>query len=440
IVVNSFCRTKKEIIFTFITLIGCISFMSYTTAGLENCLLFLLSAIFLKLYFGNSKFSAKKMYIAGLLIALIAMTRMDAVLMFIPAILYLYLTKREKVSFLKAVVIGFLSLLPFILWELFSLFYFGFFVPNTAFVKLGTDIPLKEYLIRGLQYLATSTICDLPLIVVPALAVILALITRQAKYIMVALGILMYMAYIIYIGGDFMLGRHFTVLFFMSVIMVLDICSKSELKERKRKKLAFTYTIVVFTALMFNLTTRVITDQFLYGQEYGSHIADERAGYFKYTSLVNNAVSYFRTGDMCIRKAWNEEGIDEYRAMGEKGGILRFVPGISIYYNSDMYLNDQYALGDPLLSKLPAVKEENWRIGHMWREVPDGYGESAMYGGNRIENGSLKEYYDVILLITRGDLFDKNRLKAIVDINLGKYDHLIEEYSKTLDENNRKMN
>ncbi|MCR4924578.1 MAG: hypothetical protein K5931_11275, partial [Lachnospiraceae bacterium] len=47
IVVNSFCRTKKEIIFTFITLIGCISFMSYTTAGLENCLLFLLSAIFL---------------------------------------------------------------------------------------------------------------------------------------------------------------------------------------------------------------------------------------------------------------------------------------------------------------------------------------------------------------------------------------------------------
>ena len=113
------------------------------------------------------------------------------------------------------------------------------------------------------------------------------------------------------------------------------------------------------------------------------------------------------------------------------------VPGISIYYNNDLYLNDLYGLGDPFLSKLPAVREENWRIGHMWRESPYGYNDSILFGGNRIENESIKEYYEVIKLITRGDLFDSDRIRAVIDMNLGKYDYLLEQYKSTLDENGR---
>ena len=60
--------------------------------------------------------------------------------------------------------------------------------------------------------------------------------------------------------------------------------------------------------------------------------------------------------------------------------MIIMVPGITAYYNQDMYLNDLYALGDPFLSKLPAVREENWRIGHMWREAPVGYDETADRG------------------------------------------------------------
>ncbi|MDO4189242.1 MAG: hypothetical protein Q4D29_09655, partial [Lachnospiraceae bacterium] len=113
------------------------------------------------------------------------------------------------------------------------------------------------------------------------------------------------------------------------------------------------------------------------------------------------------------------------------------VPGITKYDHNDMYLNDLYALGDPFLSKLPAVKEPGWRIGHMHREAPEGYVESVMFSENQIRNEAASEYYDVIKLITHGDLFDQNRIKAIIDINTGKYDYLIDEYASTLDENNK---
>jgi arabinofuranosyltransferase len=142
---------------------------------------------------------------------------------------------------------------------------------------------------------------------------------------------------------------------------------------------------------------------------------------------------------MVIRNAWNESGIDELRDYGYRSGLLIMVPGISIYYNSDMYLNDLYALGDPFLSKLPAVREDNWRIGHMWREAPVGYDDTVIFGSNKIKDESLREYYEVIRLVTRGPVWDRERLRAVLDLNLGKYDHLIEEYRSTLDENNHQI-
>lgn len=75
----------------------------------------------------------------------------------------------------------------------------------------------------------------------------------------------------------------------------------------------------------------------------------------------------------------------------------------------------------------------------MWREAPVGYDETVISGENRIENESLREYYEVIKLITRAPVWDKDRLKAVIDMNLGKYDHLIEEYKASLDENNHQV-
>ena len=435
ILVKTFCKTKRQILLSFATLVGSFCFISYTTSGLENSLLFFLAALFLKYYFDTDTYEAKRMFILAILISLIAMTRMDAVLMFVPMILYVFLIKRDKVSFIKAVGIGFAGLLPFIGWELFSTFYFGFPVPNTAFVKLGTQIPLKEYLYRGIQYTITSGIADILLLAVPFMVVIIVLMMRKAKYIYTITGMVLYACYLLYIGGDFMIGRHFTVMFFMSVCTYMVIENKNFISLKKPEKVSRAYSMVVLIGLAYAMTTSVITSQFMFGNTFNSPISDERGNYFRYTSLFNNTISYLQTGELCIRDAWNEAGIDDLREHDNMGGLLRMVPGISIYYNSDLYLNDLYALGDPFLSKLPAVREENWRIGHMWRESPAGYGETVMYNTNMLVDENLSEYYEIIKLITRGDLFSPERLEAVFKINKGDYDYLIEQYRETLDEN-----
>ena len=381
------------------------------------------------------------LYLA-IMISLIAMTRMDAVLMFIPMILYVYLVKRDGVSFIKAVGLGVAGLMPFIIWEFFSLFYYGFIVPNTAFVKLGTNIPKREYIVRGLQYVFNTLICDPVVLFVPFIAVLILIYTRKFRYIHVALGILLYGLYVIYIGGDFMMGRHFTVMFLMSVIGCV-VFTNNELLDKETGKIMYRSWVTrlmratLVCCLVYSMTTNVITTQFKFGENFNSPISDERGTYFKFTSLFNNTISYVTTGRMCITDAWNDEGVQYLKQQGLNSGILRMVPGITKYDQNDMYLNDLYALGDPYLSKLPAVREAGWRIGHMYREAPEGYEETIMYGDNYIVNESAREYYEVIKLITRGDLFDPARLKAIIDINTGKYDHLIDEYQSTLNENNQ---
>ena len=438
IVINEFCHTRRHIFLAFFTMIGSLCFIAYTTSGLENSMLFFLAALFLKKFFKSERYNAREMFILAILISLIAMTRMDAVLLFIPMILYVFLGRRDNVSFGKAVLIGIAGLLPFIMWEVFSTIYYGFPFPNTAYVKLGTDIPESEYLIRGVQYLFTSLSFDPILILVPLIAVVLIFIVKKAHYTYCMLGVLMYMCYVCYIGGDFMVGRHYTVLFLMSLICLLKYMEEEGINPVVRHRFEKAYIIVATSGIVFSYAAKPITNQYLFG--YGaSPIADERGGYFQYTSLYNNAVSYLKTGKMVIRDAWNESGIDELRENGYSAGLLIMVPGISIYYNSDLYLNDLYALGDPFLSKLPAVREDNWRIGHMWREAPVGYNETVLDGENEIENESIKEYYEVIKFITRAPVWDKDRLRAVFDMNTGKYDHLLEEYKTTLDENNHQM-
>ncbi len=440
ILIKDFCRTRNQIVLCLFAVLGSVSFVSYTTSGLENSMLFFLGACFMKIFFGSERYSAKDMIWIAILISLIAMTRMDAVLMFAPMAVYVYLAKRET-SFGKAVVLAVLGLLPFVLWELFATFYYGFPFPNTAYAKLGTNIPLKDYLVRGIRYYRDTAVKDPMVLIVPLFAFLAAVIVRKMQYIICMAGPLLYGFYLLYIGGDFMMGRHFTVMFLISLICYIDIKNR-EFSERGRgASFHRCFVGVVIAALIFGMTADIVTDQFLYGGTFGSPTSDERAGYYTTTSLFNNLYSLVKTGDLCIRDTWNEKGVIELRESGFAGGILESVPGITKYYNNDIYLNDLYALGDPYLAQLPAVIDKGWRIGHMWREAPAGYAEMIRNGwdSRAIENEDIRQYYDVIDKVTRADLFDKDRIRAVIDLNLGRYDYLVDNYSSTLDENNKQI-
>jgi arabinofuranosyltransferase len=100
---------------------------------------------------------------------------------------------------------------------------------------------------------------------------------------------------------------------------------------------------------------------------------------------------------------------------GEPIGYAGFAAG------PDKFIIDVVALGDPLLSRLPAIvpaTRDEWKSGHFHRNVPAGYVESIIYDGNLIEDPVIHELYADVRLATRARLWSRQRLAAVVRLNL----------------------
>ena len=95
-----------------------------------------------------------------------------------------------------------------------------------------------------------------------------------------------------------------------------------------------------------------------------------------------------------------------------------------------LYVVDRFGLGDPLMARLPASGP--WRIGHFHRELPAGYIQTLRGGGNQIADAGLAQYFDTLALITRGPIWSTARWRAIVTMNLGLDDRLLDAYRASL--------
>ena len=423
------CRTREQVLAGFFAFVGSKAFMSYTTSGLENSLLFLFMALLVSQYMKRDFFDSRHLLCLSLTFSGIALTRMDNVLYFIPVMLYVFLAKREDTGLFKGVGIGLLGLCPFFIWEIFSFVYFGSFVPNTAFVKIGTGITLTDYFKHGILYYWYTLLNDAVVLIIPFAFIIMSVILKKIKYLMVSLGIVLYGLYLLSVGGDFMMGRHFTGMLFISVLSATMMFNREKDYFDTIRKMRTAFTILVIGTMCWSFTFGTsVGSQYLFGHTFASSISDEREYYFNTTGFCNNLRSLVKTGHTCWQDTWNDESPDLLREYGFRGDILDNAAGILVYKNSDLYLNDTYCLGDPLMSRLPALQEGSWRVGHLRRVCPPGYRESIWDDDNRIEDKDLKEFYDKVLLITRGDIFSGERLVTAINMWLGKYDGLIEGY------------
>ena len=268
--------------------------------------------------------------------------------------------------------------------------------------------------------------------------IVLAIRHRDKKAILSAAGILLYTVYVVHIGGDFMLGRHLTVQYILSLAGVLTLVNEypdDKILFRKLKISKFA-VISIIAALLWACTGAMMI-------RYNSLI---------YTSAGDERTYYFHEGDtrtmsLIARSSSAQEPLAEF-SLEETADMLRKVEednlkgyiyntgaiiyGFEIYYDKaykDITLIDGYGVMDPLLSQLPAMHLPDWRTGHVQRMLPEGYRESIEQGANLITDPSLHEYYDKLLLIIQGDdLFAPERLQAVWDMMTGKYDHLIREY------------
>ena len=85
-------------------------------------------------------------------------------------------------------------------------------------------------------------------------------------------------------------------------------------------------------------------------------------------------------------------------------------------------------MSEPFLSRIPAVKLDDWKIGHLYRKTPTGYGELLLGEIDNLPDSSINLIVKDIFLLTSGSLTDINRIPAIWRINSGYYKNV--DFSK----------
>jgi arabinofuranosyltransferase len=410
-------KTPMMAVFGIATMVLSRAFIDYSTSGLENALSHLILAVYLAIYF-TMESSNRKLFILSLFVALVGLNRIDLLLLLLPSLGWEVWLRRHDRPLLPLLA-GFT---PLIAWEAFSLFYYGFPFPNTAYAKLTTGLPASELIEQGTLYMLDSLLFD-PLMLLIILAGIgTALYTRRAADIAIAFGVVLYLLYIVRIGGDFMSGRFLTVPLFASISILSRIKLPNSWALAALGVIAIVGLAVPSPALMSDET---------YGEEYGEEgvrwrIADERAFYYQGTGLLraNRFIGL-------PNHEWVNEGIAA--ANDPSKVVVRGPVGLFGYYaGRNVHIVDDWGITDPLISRLAPMPDPYWRVGHMDRRIPDGYLSSLEKGSNLINDPNLAQYYDALKAVIRGPLLSIDRLIEIWRLNTGHYDSLLDAYTRSL--------
>jgi len=390
-------------------LTGSRAFVDYATSGLENPLTHLLLALFLLVYLTRPA-GNRRLLTLSFLAALVALNRTDALLLVLPALgLALWRDSSRRDSSRRgrswrALAAAALGFLPFLLWTAFSLAYYGFPFPNTAYAKLSTGIAPADLARQGAAWLANSLRWDPITLTTIGAALVLAVASRRATWLALAAGIALYLLYIVRIGGDFMSGRFLTAPLFVAVAVVMMLLD-GRLCSRRRQLAAA--GVVVALVLAGHLPVWLAGNPTGDNARRDGDVADERAYYWPNTGLPNRE----RTPH-----PWATQGL-ELRAQGPAVIEHGNVGFLGYFAGPDVHIVDRNGLTDPLLARLPVRDPAGWRIGHFRRTVPDGYIDTLRGGGNVIADPAIAAYYDTLTTITRGPLWSAERWRAIWRVN-----------------------
>lgn len=399
------------------------SFIDFSSSGLENPLTHLLLAFFVLVYLPNKSMAEslcrqKQLFYCSLIAGLLMLNRMDVILLIAPALALLWWRSYSWRS--TAIVI--LGGLPFLLWTIFSIIYYGFALPNTAYAKLGAGVSAYELIKQGVGYYIVTFQHDPVTLAFILGAIIATFLSARKEKIALAIGALLYLFYILRIGGCFMAGRFFTPVLFLMTLLAM----RSSLSAPAKSAFITIAAVLCLSSYGPHLPIQNdinIAKKKAYRYKYG--IMDERSCYFQNTGLIT-----YNLTEPSPRHPWARKG----RALKNKGQDITLIGEIFIgmlgtFAGPRIFIGDDCALTEPLLARLPVKNNAKWRIGHFRRRIPMGYAQSVELDRNLLENKDLASYYDHIRSITRAPIFSKERWKSIVKINSGQLDHLIKCYS-----------
>lgn len=405
-------RSAGRHVFPVVVLTFSRAFTDYATSGLENALSTLLLCGFALVYFGASARRPDPTLKPYLLGALVVLTRFDHALLIAPAIIEYSIRHRRRGALYFAV-----GMAPVLGWLCFALFYYGLPLPVTAYAKLNVGIPRHVLIAQGFAYFMDSIARDPITLLTIVSACVLGAATRRPVALWLALGIALYLVYVLVIGGDFMSSRFLVAPLVVAVaLLALSVLPRLQPNVVRGAWIGLGLVIV---SMPFNPLSPVVEPCAV--PDHG--VVDERSCYYEHTGLLRNLHRQASWGYQT--HPYFKDGVAK-RQSGKRVHVTMLVGLAGYAAGPRVHLIDQAALTDPYLAQLrfPWRPEDRWRIGHFYRDIPAGYVESVERGENLVRDRCLRRLYTVTRLVTQGSLWSWSRLREAFRLNLGQYDDL----------------
>lgn len=404
-----------------LSLLLSVAFIEYATSGLENALSYLLLAWFTTTLLRSKP--GENVRKLTLIAALTVLNRYDLLLVVAPGLLYSIWPRGGRRLSWRDLLIG---ASPLLAWLAFSLIYYGSFIPNTAYAKLNTGIPGLVLAKQGLLYFLNGLSQDPLTLIVIGFGLVISFINRHRRpqEALLALGLALYLLYLVKIGADYMSGRFFAAPLLIAAALLF------RQSEEDRPIQGLQALMIILIGLLAPTPTVISNRDYGQGDPRqagdGAYVINERFFYYGQSGLLT-----YKIGEPPIRSTFYEDGL-KFKDGSEKVVEFPTIGFAGFAAGPNVHIVDHYALSEPLLARLPITKSDlspaGWRIGHFTRELPCGYLETIKTGQNVICDRDLAEYYEHLIIVTRGPLFSWTRIKTIISFQLGRYDHLIESY------------
>lgn len=411
---------------TFV-IFGCVlmssqAFVTFTSSGLETPLTYLL----LVLLYGQlvrPEFPRSPSEFIGCvcLAALVLVNRLDLVALILPGLAVVALigwrTFGARVLPLAAV-----GLVPLVSWLVFALVYFGSPLPNSYYAKVHLDAPFSLVASMGGRYLLTSLIGDPATLVVCAACVALGVRDRRAR--LVGAAVILHVAYVVSIGGDFIGFRFLGPPFLLAALAVCQILRPRIASLRLRWILVGVAATLIYGCAVPWSPLRAFVD---WPRDESSLAAalqrlgadDPRADVAFYYSA--SALAQWRPGSrfpfgrfLFVADAADCDALRrrDYTVAVWGDGLNGFCRG------AHAHLIDPHGITDPLLARISWPVRVPFNPGHLNKPIPAGYIESLTTGENRIVTPPLAAYYAKLRTVTAGPLWSRERWRLLWELNV----------------------
>lgn len=397
------------------------AFVDYTSSGLEYPLSYLLLVLFYVRYLDrpvDAPDDQRELRWFVLLATLGFMTRPDAVLLYVVPLGEVVL-RSLRANFRRALPAILIGAAPAVLWIAFATFYYGFPLPNTYYAKVANGIPQFLMLRQGLAYLFNSISHDPITLGTIALAVVVAWRTNGPQR-RAALSAALFVAYVVWVGGDFMSGRFFAMPFLVGAMIVVPEITAS-LTPWAAAALVLYNLVVPIVPIK---TTSSYDGAWPWRTQNG--IKDERG----HTHQPSNVLLYSPFRDM-PDTPFGRQGLS-FGASEQHATVYCCIGLYGLNAGPTKHVIDENALSDPFLARLPVsprVYFDFW-ASHYFRDIPEGYVESCERDENLLRDPLLHAYYDRLRNVTRGSVWRADRLRDIWALNLGRSRNIHAQYEK----------